>query len=246
MRVVSSLVINLDRRADRLVKFNDTYQRSDLASEVPLARIAATDGSVLDMDALLTPTAAAEMAQVRAGKPRMHHTQLTPGAVGCYLSHLDAWRVAARSPGPVVIFEDDVIVPERMLQRLNLAVNEAAAVAGGKPFVLALHIICLKDCEMLPSGFVKPTMFWSTAANVVTPESARALLAMMDSAPIDIQIDGRLGELAAEGRIVFLARPMIKIEFGGTDIQVNTTLRAPLTRSGAMPDQSADKRCAIL
>ena len=86
-------VINLDRNPERLATFRGRYAASGLPH--PLERFPALDGRALDYDAVVHPAARAELDEVLATGRRRRHEQLTPGAVGCYHSHLACWRAAA-------------------------------------------------------------------------------------------------------------------------------------------------------
>ncbi|MFL5289278.1 MAG: glycosyltransferase family 25 protein [Rhodopila sp.] len=86
-------LINLDRSTGRLQRFRD--QNGHVAN---VTRVSATDGSTLDRDAL-----------IRAGTIRSD-LSYAAGTLGCALSHLNLWKMAASEGRSVTIFEDDIIV----------------------------------------------------------------------------------------------------------------------------------------
>jgi glycosyl transferase, family 25 len=85
-------VINLDRSADRLAEFGRVN-----AHLHTVERVAAIDGSTIDQQQLInTGTIAADLAY-------------TPGALGCAVSHVMLWKMAAAGDEPITIVEDDAI-----------------------------------------------------------------------------------------------------------------------------------------
>jgi GR25 family glycosyltransferase involved in LPS biosynthesis len=94
-------VISLARRADRRRAFHEMVKKTEFG---PYSFFDAFDGKALGLDA---PSAHGNRISVRPlGK-------LTPGEIGCYLSHLAVAKMGRITGGPVAVFEDDVIfVPE--------------------------------------------------------------------------------------------------------------------------------------
>jgi glycosyl transferase family 25 len=88
-----AFVINLDKSTDRLAAF--TAANGHLTVE----RFAALDGNALDVPALRQRGLIAPGAE----------TAFSRGALGCALSHLALWQIAAKSGAPTTIFEDDAI-----------------------------------------------------------------------------------------------------------------------------------------
>ena len=86
-------LINLDRSRDRLASFLQINKHLQDVHRVP-----AVDGRALDRGQLL------------AGKILANHMPLyTDGALGCALSHLAQWNLAAAGDSFVTIAEDDAI-----------------------------------------------------------------------------------------------------------------------------------------
>ena len=86
-------LINLDRSVDRLQRFK---QRNPHITD--FVRVSAVDGAKVDREAL-----------VRAGVINSD-LQYGPGALGCALSHMQLWDLAAAQDSAVTIFEDDTII----------------------------------------------------------------------------------------------------------------------------------------
>ena len=88
-------LINLDRSADRLAFINQRLQ--DLS--IQYTRISAVDGSRLSE---------AERAEFTRSRPRDGRSW-SAGQIGCFLSHVDAWRKIAEGQAPFgLVLEDDI------------------------------------------------------------------------------------------------------------------------------------------
>lgn len=94
--IVPIYLINLDRSADRL-RF--VTRRLDTLG-LGLTRIAAIDGSLLTHE---------ERRAFVAARPRDGKRGWLDGQIGCFLSHLDAWRRIAAGPDAYgLVLEDDI------------------------------------------------------------------------------------------------------------------------------------------
>ncbi len=103
-QVLKAYLINLDRSADRLAHMQAAFASAGITFQ----RVAAIDGAALETDAL---NAFCQEA------PR--HVDWLPGEIGCFLSHLEAWRsIADSSDAFGAIFEDDIHVSQELGQLL--------------------------------------------------------------------------------------------------------------------------------
>lgn len=229
------IIINLDRRPDRWVSVASQLAKSDLGAITPTFRLPAHDGRTLDPVAVCTPRALRDIASTMRGNRRRFHAQLTTGGVGCYLSHLDAWRFIAEDTAalhtPYIVLEDDATVPQECLQSMNMGWALAKLRAGDDPFILWWHMICLKGCDALPSdGLTEPERFWSMLAYSLTPATARMLLSL-NVLPMDVQIDSYLPNVRDAGYVRFFHFPAgFSNAVDDTDIQSGTVPDAPLDR----------------
>lgn len=211
-----ALVINLARnRGDRLARFAATYAASDM-SRVPLQRLEAVDGgAVLDAArAYVEPAALAALDVMRRTGVRAGHRDLTPGAVGCYLSHVQAWRAVAASSAPYAfVFEDDADVPRDLLARFE----RARAQAGPGWDVLLLGY----DGDGVAAGpdVVRVMWFLRLHAYALTPAAARKLCEC--ALPISQQVDWEVSRAAGSGRLrVYGMRPSaVGVTWQGSTVQ---------------------------
>jgi glycosyl transferase, family 25 len=89
---MQTYLINLDRSADRLAEF-----RRINAHLAAVERVAAVDGASVDRQQLVNAGIIAS------------DLGYAPGALGCALSHVGLWRMAADHAEPITVAEDDAI-----------------------------------------------------------------------------------------------------------------------------------------
>ena len=86
-------LVNLDRSAERLRLFTE---RNGHLSDV--VRVPTANGAALDFQELIASGYATS------------DCPYTPGAVGCAMSHIRLWEMAAAQDCSITIFEDDIAV----------------------------------------------------------------------------------------------------------------------------------------
>lgn len=104
-------VINMDKSKNRW----DLISRELASRHIPVERISGVDGSKLsenELKTLLEPLS----SRVKEGFPK----GLTPGEVGCFLSHRECWKRLLQSDQKwALILEDDIILSERAAFFMN-------------------------------------------------------------------------------------------------------------------------------
>ena len=104
-----------------------------------------------------------------------HRTINTLGAIGCYMSHENAWREVIEQNKPELIIVDDItIVNENYMD----FINEWMLSDHSKPRINWLSYGYLNRDEKL---------MWGAGSYLINPLAAKALLE--HSRPIDIQVD---------------------------------------------------------
>lgn len=211
-----SLVINLGHRADRLAAFRAIYYSSDFAA-VPLERLESVDGRAADWSMLLDGPALQRLATVQRTGVRASHEELTPGAIGCYLSHMEAWRRVASSGAPYAfVFEDDAVVDPHALAAFEAARQQAPpgwdilllGCSGGRASALSLNLTRVDD-------------FLGLWAYAISADAARALHATM--LPLSQQVDHEVtGRIKAGLLRIYAVQPFAAQHSWdqGTDIQL--------------------------
>lgn len=238
--------INLDSRPDRNQALQSALGGSDLV-HVPTTRVVGVHGRSIPDSTLrdmMTPVAWAELMDLERGsKRRKHHSQLSRGGVGCYLSHMRVWQEVANrrqdnDPRPVLILEDDVGVPPNaakvMAQPLDTLLR---SMHSDQPWVvLWTYIFAGKSCRPA-SGPDAPlvkldTPWWFAQAYSLTPATAAWLLATPTfQGRLDMQVDCQLQ--LVPGLVTWGCARFPLHGDGTTDIQANIVPLAPLYRHTA-------------
>jgi glycosyl transferase family 25 len=209
-------VINLVSNKERLESFKHQYEKSDMAWK-KYNIYPAIVGKDLDVAKYVTPDAYSRLMETDATKRRKHHYDITRGAVGCYLSHLDIYRkIAASDKKYGLIFEDDVMIATDFYKRMLFGLNTVP----GNWDVYLLGLICLK-CEV-KSDYIGVNRFWGLHGYLVKKEAAAKLLANLDKL-ISKQIDADISLLIKESKItVYGINPIIVAQHNSfiSDIQI--------------------------
>ncbi len=145
--IVINFVLNLDRAADRWKKFQTTWNHLG----IPYERIPGVDGkgmSVADVDQSILQTHGWEPNPALYGRS----TQMTPGEIGCGLSHIRAWqKIASLSVSNDFdmhcILEDDAIPTSDYKNRLAQVLSEL-------PTSAPADILYLYRFKISPSGHI--------------------------------------------------------------------------------------------
>jgi len=211
-------VINLKSNTERLEHFVNEYSKSDLSFK-ELNVYPAVVGKNLDIKKYVSHDGYIQLKYTERTKKRIHHYDITRGAVGCYLSHLDIYRKIVESDKEYgLIFEDDVIIDklvyEKMIYGLNTLPDDWE--------MYMLGITCI-NCNTI-TNYSKVNRFWGTHAYFIKRTTAVKLLGYLNKL-INKQIDADISLLIKNNHlIVYAMNPSIvdqlQLEFGST-IQVD-------------------------
>ncbi|CCW66797.1 unnamed protein product [Phytomonas sp. Hart1] len=232
-------VINLDRRPDRWSHISADLQKRRLGRflkpGVSPTRVSGVDGSTLDVAALHAAGVLTEEGYRRFVQPiaqKLFGMDLTPGAIGCALSHRLVWeKVVASRQTAALILEDDAELSPRFHRQLGPLWERVPKDWG---------IVYLGGLDLLAEG--KPPRPYvaegvrrayqghrELTAYVVNEASARRCLEL--SLPLTWQIDTHItSELKNEdaSKDAYIVDPMsyvfqpalsIQITSLGTDVQ---------------------------
>ena len=195
-------VINLNRAPERLTSFKAQFEDSDLSRSRSFIRWNATDANEINWKRYLTPKSLKEVTESAFRGFRRKHYELTPGAIGCFLSHYYLWKSASTKPGErVFIFEDDALIDKRIL-------GEHLACAWPPPKnadILLLSHFCAYCTSSPSSPWMRVKRFFSTAGYIVTKKGLKKLLSLIDPTRIEYQIDTLLSKLAMSDALVIYA-----------------------------------------
>lgn len=170
--------------------------RERLKSEFPsVDAFPATDLRQIPLDAL--PLDVATKYRRRNGRKRKHHHEFSEaGAVGCFESHVKAWKRMLDTPGLelAVIFEDDAVASHSMRSILE---DDFVNLRDANWDVLLLGYIQRYPTEpSIARGTVRITHpFFGLHAYAIRRTGAEFLLSHVQY-PLTAQLDGLIGMLA--------------------------------------------------
>ncbi len=180
--------INLDRRPDR--DENVKKEISKVGYSGPVERIPAVDGRELDIanlsDNLITKEGKADALNKNGGL----YYVMTPGAIGCALSHHNlATKIIEEMTDDnyVLILEDDVVLEDDFMNKLNGYLKEMPK------FDILLLGYHMKQNKMVGDSFYdKPLKSWGTFGFVTNKKGSKELLKLF---PIKYQVDTEMHKL---------------------------------------------------
>lgn len=180
-------------------------------SQWPLIRAKAVDGKRVDLEKVVAPDALAKLRMAQKTGTRKAHPDLTPGAVGCYLSHLELWKtIAASGAAWAIVFEDDASIEPNLGFEITQAMNDLPPdwdlclfgyVGNGVP--VTNRLVKIKD-------------FLLTHAYAVSAKGARHLARAM--LPIEKQVDWAMSDQPVQKYAT--AEKIVQQGNFGTDIQI--------------------------
>ena len=176
--------INLARREDRKVSTEELFAKLDVSD---YQRIDGVDGALVDYDKVLSNN----MDICKSWIDPIEERPLTPGEVGCVLSHIIAWAQIVKTGKPAVIFEDDLFHAK---ERYNQTQIEEKLVDFDLVYLSKWNM----DMEMvgLDDLFEYPGYCYWTAAYALSVEGAKKLLntvALKNLIPADEYLPMMLG-----------------------------------------------------
>ena len=207
-------LINLKRRPDRLKKFLEFYNNSDMKDN-SLIKFDAIDGSKLDINSVpLSELAKAELNQLDSTGFRTKHYQLTKGGIGCYLSHVKIWEnILKNNYKYALIFEDDAKVPPNISKIIE---TELKFIPNDWDIVL-LGYICNKCMKFENYNTVE--RFMLTHCYLISYDCIVKIMKTETLFPITQQIDSLMSELSSILNIYSVKDKKVKQFSSRTDIQ---------------------------
>jgi len=208
-------VIHMAKNKDRLINFDEYYNKSDIKFK-PYEIFPAVVGKDLNLVNYVTEKAYEQILMTERTGNRIHHYDLSPGAVGCYLSHLSIYKKLVNSNLKyAIIFEDDSIMVSNFYEKVLYSLN----VVPDDWDILLLGVICLKCDEF--KDYIKINRFWGTHGYIINKQSAKKILEFLDK-PLSKQIDTDMSILIKRGLIkVYGVNPILVNQDPkfGSDIQ---------------------------
>ena len=213
-------IINLKKNTERMGYINELYNKSDLSSE-PYIRIEAVNGKEIDVKPYVTERVYNGILDIDKTGERKYHSQITRGAIGCYLSHLDIYNQFKTSKKPyALIIEDDAWLNENIYESgikniLNNIPNNWDIILLGRIELEAVN----------KQHYLVMNKFWGTHGYLINKSGVSKMLELANI-PIDDQIDGVMSKLSQEGKLNIYAPLNIHISSNtdlGSEIQMMIT-----------------------
>lgn len=215
-------LINLERKPDRLARFQRAYNQTDLSKLKPFTRIDAVDGKKIDIRHHVSSQAWKEIQDIEWYGYRIRHNQLTVGAVGCYLSHLKVYEALRRSTYDYgIIFEDDVrFVTPHLYQQIAYYID----LLPNSWDIMLLGCVCLVCNKHQKYQDMKH--FFLLHAYIIKRSSAEKILAELEYMPIRQQIDSELSTMVFANKVkVFCLNKHLVVQDSANN---TTTIQVPL------------------
>eukprot|EP00927_Polykrikos_kofoidii_P007665 TRINITY_DN13151_c0_g2_i1.p1 TRINITY_DN13151_c0_g2~~TRINITY_DN13151_c0_g2_i1.p1 ORF type:complete len:274 (-),score=39.01 TRINITY_DN13151_c0_g2_i1:80-901(-) len=208
--------VNLNRRPERW-----TFMKSQFASlRMPARRFPSIDGHFVDVKALANVGLVSALALSRFLLPnekKLFGIDLTPGGLGCALSHMQIWRdIIERSEegkipqngGRFLVVEDDCLFTdgfseELLAERLSVVPNDWEIVFLGGQDLMKRQA----DLEVAPGVRRLYKGFRETTSYMISVAGCKACLEV--AMPLSWQIDTHLteNEMANPEGLMFTAKP---------------------------------------
>lgn len=195
---ISAVCITLDRsspdRAQRSIREIEQLGFRDVSF------IDGINGHALEDDNIQSLTTPRAYFEIKNGR-YVHEALSGKGSVGCYLSHLSAWKECISRGENLAIFEDDFVSIDGAKEILDKALDE---VNYYDVFRIQYTVDSDTDGEIIKipgyTHVIEPRLSWGTVAYIVSPYSAQILL---DSAlPMDMHVDWYVSKLCHNKKLV--------------------------------------------
>lgn len=219
-------VINMQKNASRMNHFRRQYNNSELASR-PFTRVEAVNGLAMSDDEFkshVSPRVYIGLNMLSTSRRRIGDDQLTPGMIGCYLSHYKVYEMIRASGTPyAIVFEDDARINRRVYTGAVQAIVEEDGTIPKDWDIILLGHIC-KKCERATPYVKIPRYFWGTHGYMISQKGVAAMMKYREP-EITMQIDHLMSQLCQEDklRIYALHPTWVNTSNFGSDIQVRVT-----------------------
>lgn len=214
---VDIYLINMKKSKDRLKRFLNAYKKSDMR-HAKYTWIEGVIGKDLDLKKLTSPKSYQKIIEAEKNGYRKHHYELTRGAVGCYISHMNIYReMNNRESDIALIFEDDVkIIRPNLMEEIN---NILPTIPSDWD-ILLLGCVCFVCGKF--ATYYDVNKYFLMHGYLLRKSSAKKILDLIEDDPIEQQIDAKFSDLAERGLLkIYCLRDKLAAQWDmGTNIQL--------------------------
>jgi len=189
---LQTLVISLEHSLERRKRVDEQFKKIDIAWNF----LNAVDGYAL---------AKMPSSYQKSKVMRLQGYELTPGEVGCYLSHIQAWESCVHNQKITLVFEDDFILSPRfeaVLNDLLTIPHEWDLVRLTGIYDTEDSLLLRRDSFDLVQNLGEPC---GTAAYILNPTAAKILLE--NTSDIYEPVDHYLEHFKKHGLVCLAAKP---------------------------------------
>ncbi|QKM63980.1 hypothetical protein DCO17_01285 [Polynucleobacter tropicus] len=189
---IQVFVISLQRSMDRREAVKKQLERFS----IPWKFIDAVDGRLL---AQMPPSYQAIKVKLLQGY------ELTPGEIGCFLSHIEAWKLCVENDYTTLVFEDDFQVTENIEQVIRDLIDisdQWSLVRLSGIYETKHEVLRHRQGYDLVRNLAEPC---GTAAYMIQPDAAKILL--KNAAYIYEPVDHYLEHYFKHGLRILAAKP---------------------------------------
>lgn len=216
-------LINLKWNKDRYKNFLKLYNSTDL-SPIGIKTVEAVEGKKIDdIRSLVSEKAYTELIDAERLGYRTKHYQITRGAIGCYLSHLNTYELIVNSDKDfAIIFEDDVkFNTSNILQEIQ----EKIKVMPSDWDLMLLGCVCYV-CHKY-DHYYDASKFILLHGYIIKKSSAKKIIELLKDKPIEKQIDSKFSDLILEGKLkVYCLKEQLAVQ----NNIYNTNIQLPIKR----------------
>lgn len=189
--------INLEKDKNRYEKMLSSYYLSDM-KHIQLERYSAIQGANMSIDKWLSPSAKNDFYTVQKNGYRTHHYQLTPGGVGCFLSHyyLAKQLLEDSSVDNYLILEDDIQLLPNARSIMTHALKSAPA-----DWDLITFYTHRAQGKPVGKQFKRVDGFWGMCTYLLHKRGAQKIIDEVEQNLIDGQIDAYLSRMSQQNKI---------------------------------------------
>ena len=195
--------INLDKRPDR-----NTHVKNEIGKlnyNGPVERIVALDGNTLNINELPNSLITVEGKKDALDRQKGLYTILTPGSVGCALSHLKTYNKIIedlKDDEYALILEDDIYIkePENFLDNLNKTISIMP------PFDILFLGYSNTETLVNHDIYKIPTKVWGLFGYLVNKKAAVEIKKVF---PLRYQIDTEMPKIFKNLNVFYLKERMI-------------------------------------
>ena len=230
MDEIPSYCITLEGDGSRWALFR---QRARGLVGLRVARFRATDCRAQRYQryaVLIEPAALRALDATQRSGERERHCQLTPGAVGCYLSHLAVLRHAYAAAQPLaLVFEDDAVPPPNLRELLQLQLAQLEALSASWDMLVLGYLSPQRP--LLPEP-MRLRSFYRLHAYVVSARGMAKVLAL--GLPLRQQLDSALSDWSDRIEIYGAVPQLV-----ANDDSLPTTIQLPVAPQQTPPPHRA-------